>query len=269
MPSLHLQFGSHHGWPRHLRKDRAVSVIGPCFRADPLATFGRKDGAWRLLAGHGGEPCAASWFETRQADRRGRLTGPSIRIIFRSVSSAEGALMRRHAGGRGCGARARASQARAQEAPASPSAGTTPGCLQWLDAAGTKAGGSPPDKGSPWASPLVPPGSYGAGDRKAAMERRGARTHRSQACADCALDCQGCPRRKARPRWAPRGAPSPLLRVGAKSNARRKPGERRRTRRRSKNTGDGARPHPEEPAEGRCHRKSAIADLRSLNPISG
>jgi hypothetical protein len=39
--------------------------------------------------------------------------------------------------------------------PGQPSAGITTGCLQWLDAAGTKAGGSPPDKGSQKRHPLL------------------------------------------------------------------------------------------------------------------
>jgi len=39
--------------------------------------------------------------------------------------------------------------------PGQPSAGTMTGCLQWLDAAGTKAGGSPPDKGRQWRRPLL------------------------------------------------------------------------------------------------------------------
>src|SRR5664279_4590342 len=51
-----------------------------------------------------------------------------------------------------------------------PSAPTTRGRLHWLDAARTKAGESLPDRG-PRRAPFAP-GSYGPGDRKAAVERR-------------------------------------------------------------------------------------------------
>jgi len=51
-----------------------------------------------------------------------------------------------------------------------PSAPTTRGRLHWLDAARTKAGESLPDRG-PSRAPSAP-GSYGPGDRKAAVERR-------------------------------------------------------------------------------------------------
>jgi len=43
-------------------------------------------------------------------------------------------------------------------------------CLNWLDAARTKGGESGPDQGG--GSLPSAPGSYGPGDRKAAMERR-------------------------------------------------------------------------------------------------
>jgi hypothetical protein len=66
----------------------------------------------------------------------------------------------------------------------SPSVPTTRDCLEWLDAARTKAGESLPDRG-PSRAPFAP-GSYGPGDRKAAMERREARASR-----------QTRPRRKA------------------------------------------------------------------------
>jgi len=52
----------------------------------------------------------------------------------------------------------------------SPSAPTKRGCLEWLDAARMKGGESCPDRG-PTGAPSAP-GSYGPGDRKAAMERR-------------------------------------------------------------------------------------------------
>ena len=54
--------------------------------------------------------------------------------------------------------------------PGQPSAPTTWGRLNWLDAARTKAGESLPDRG-PSRAPSAS-GSYGPGDRKAAMERR-------------------------------------------------------------------------------------------------
>ena len=79
--------------------------------------------------------------------------------------------MRRRAGGRRCGARGREGTLLAPPGgPGQPSAPTTWGCLQWLDAARTKAGESLPDRG-PSRAPSAP-GSYGPGDRKAAMERR-------------------------------------------------------------------------------------------------
>src|SRR5664280_32347 len=56
----------------------------------------------------------------------------------------------------------------------SPSVPTKRDCLQWLDAARTKGGESCPDQGG--GSFPSAPGSYGPGDRKAAMERRSART---------------------------------------------------------------------------------------------
>jgi len=56
-----------------------------------------------------------------------------------------------------------ASQAARSGGPGQPSGPTTGACLQWLDAAETKGGGSCPDRG-PRRAPF-PPGSYGAGDR--------------------------------------------------------------------------------------------------------
>jgi hypothetical protein len=67
----------------------------------------------------------------------------------------------------------------------SPSVPTKRDCLKWLDAARTKAGESP-WIGLSQKPPGSAPGSYGPGDRKAAMERRGA----------CVLR-QGRARRKA------------------------------------------------------------------------
>ena len=54
--------------------------------------------------------------------------------------------------------------------PGPPSVPTTRDCPQGLHAARTKAGESLPDRG-PSRAPSAP-GSYGPGDRKAAMERR-------------------------------------------------------------------------------------------------
>ena len=100
-----------------------------------------------------------------------------------------------------------------------PSVGWTRRGRRWAKAC--RIGGPPR---APSAS-----GSYGPGDRKAAMERRAARTRR-----------QGCPRRKA---WidkdAPLGAPSPRITRGPKKCPAQAGRELRRTRRR-KNTGDGA-----------------------------
>ena len=55
--------------------------------------------------------------------------------------------------------------------PGSPSVPTTGDCLQWLDAARTKAGESLPDRVEPKAA-RVRARKHGPGDRKAAMERR-------------------------------------------------------------------------------------------------
>ena len=104
--------------------------------------------------------------------------------------------------------------------PGSPSVPTKRDCLEWLDAARTKGGESCPDQGG-GCLPSVP-GSYGPGDRKAAMERRSARVLR-----------QGRARRKA---WidedAPLGAPSPRYFVGGQESARASRERLRRTRRR-------------------------------------
>jgi hypothetical protein len=82
--------------------------------------------------------------------------------------------------------------------PGQPSAPTTWGCLARLHAARTKAGESLPDRVS--QKPLgSAPGSYGPGDRKAAMERREAPAFSKESAA----------RRKT---GAPLGAPSPLFR---------------------------------------------------------
>ena len=75
--------------------------------------------------------------------------------------------MRRHDSGAGCGARGQASQACTREAPAKPSAGTKTGCLQWLDAAGAKGGGSCPDEGTQEGP--APVRKHGAGDLKSRM----------------------------------------------------------------------------------------------------
>ena len=69
-----------------------------------------------------------------------------------------------------------------------------------LDAAETKAGGSPPDKGAAKGRPCVPPGSYGAGDLKSPRWSAAGR-------APFAKGARAS--QKARPRWAPCGAPSP------------------------------------------------------------
>jgi hypothetical protein len=86
--------------------------------------------------------------------------------------------MRRHAGGRRCGPRAAASQAPPGR-PGSPPAGTTAGCLQWLDEDGRRVGESRPDQ---WASRPVRARKCGSrkpvstaatpSGAKAAMERR-------------------------------------------------------------------------------------------------
>jgi hypothetical protein len=81
--------------------------------------------------------------------------------------------------------------------PGQPSAGITTGCPQGLDAAGTKAGGRPPDKGSPKGFPCVPPGSTAPGTEKPQVERRkAARPPSLQVCANCAgLFARGAARR--------------------------------------------------------------------------
>ncbi len=54
--------------------------------------------------------------------------------------------------------------------PGQPSAGIMTGCLRWLDAAGTKGGGSCPDRG-PGSGPVAP-GSTAPGTEIAAVARR-------------------------------------------------------------------------------------------------
>ena len=71
--------------------------------------------------------------------------------------------------------------------PGSPSVPTMRGCLEWLDAARTKAGESLPDRG-PRRAPSAP-GSYGPGDRKAAVERREAPALRKEARQDGKTRC--------------------------------------------------------------------------------
>ena len=71
--------------------------------------------------------------------------------------------MRRHASGIGCGARGRGLASTHPGGPGQPSGPTAGVCLRWLDAAGTKGGGSRLDGGP--ERPSFPPGSYGAGDR--------------------------------------------------------------------------------------------------------
>ena len=102
--------------------------------------------------------------------------------------------------------------------PGQPSGPTMGVCLQWLDAAGTKGGGSHPDGGPERLS--FPPGSYGAGDRKAAMERR-------EAPAFLATGA-----RQDGKTGAPLGAPFPRLR-GREQGKTADPGP-------LKNTGGGA-----------------------------
>jgi hypothetical protein len=110
--------------------------------------------------------------------------------------------------------------------PGQPSAGITTGCPQGLDAAGTKAGGSPPDKGCPKGAPCVPPGSYGAGDRKAAWwsagrrrALRGAARRGPPEAARRRGEASGCAVRRSTPSHFARGAkvtayPAPQ-RIGA------------------------------------------------------
>jgi hypothetical protein len=86
--------------------------------------------------------------------------------------------------------------------PGQPSAGIMTGCLQWLDAAGTKAGGSPPDKGRQKRHPLLSrPEATAPGTEIAAPERREA----TRLCA------KGARAERRGWRQAPLGAPAPSL----------------------------------------------------------
>jgi len=67
--------------------------------------------------------------------------------------------------------------------PGSPSVPTTRDCLEWLDAARTKAGESPPDRVEPKAA-RVRARKNGPGDRKAAMERREAPASFKRGCGN-------------------------------------------------------------------------------------
>src|ERR1019366_4226212 len=79
----------------------------------------------------------------------------------------------------------------------SPSVPTKRDCLQWLDAARTKGGESCPDQGG--GSFPSAPGSYGPGDRKAAMERRTARTLSQRVPAPQGVETQRMRRSALRP----------------------------------------------------------------------
>jgi hypothetical protein len=88
------------------------------------------------------------------------------------VSSTEGRISGRHAeDGTGCGARGRGLSPRTREASGPRPPPTTRGCLQWLDAVGTKAGESLPDRGARRA--LVPARkSRARGQKSPPPERR-------------------------------------------------------------------------------------------------
>jgi hypothetical protein len=115
--------------------------------------------------------------------------------------------MRRHAGGRGCGARA--GETNAPPPPGRPWVAVRPHYggppFGGLDAARTKAGESLPDRVSQ-KPPGSAPGSYGPGDRKAAMERREAPASFKRGCG-----------KTERP-GAPLGAPSPRFLWGEKKD---------------------------------------------------
>src|ERR1035437_11194779 len=74
------------------------------------------------------------------------------------------------AGGRGCGARGQASQACLREAPGSRPSLLRGTALRWAGR-GADEGGRKPTGSGPGSGPSAS-GSYGPGDRKAAMERR-------------------------------------------------------------------------------------------------
>ena len=88
--------------------------------------------------------------------------------------------------------------------PGSPSVPTTGDCLQWLDAARTKAGESLPDRASQ-KPPGSAPGSYGPGDRnRRDGAPRGARVVARRAPAKQAQTKDWCAARRSIPsRFAP------------------------------------------------------------------
>ena len=112
--------------------------------------------------------------------------------------------------------------------PGQPSAGITTGCLQWLDVAATKGGGSRPGRQGPQkALPGRAPGSTAPGTEKPQVERRTATR----------LLALGAARRKASGWWSRRSALHPLaLLVGAR-------GSLGKVRRRSARGSDRACPH--------------------------
>ena len=95
--------------------------------------------------------------------------------------------------------------------PGQPSAGIKTGCLQWLDAAGTKAGGSPPDKGRQVRRPLLSrPEATAPGTEKPRWSAAGRAPTAVKLAQTAHLIAKGArASQKARPRWAPCGAPSP------------------------------------------------------------
>jgi len=132
-----------------------------------------------------------------------------------------------------CGARGRARNPR-PGGPGQPSAGTRTGCLQWLDVAGTKEGGSPLDRGATKKLPEgSAPGSTAPGTEKPHVERRVASASIARRARRKAET--GSATRRSIPSHFSRGTTSPAPRGrGAK--------QRGPARGRPKSTGDGACP---------------------------
>jgi hypothetical protein len=148
---------------------------------------------------------------------------PSHRLVHRGASSG------RHAeDGTGCGARGRGLSPRAREALGCPSAPTMRGCLEWLDGRRRRrAKARPRLRPEARVQGLKSPQSE---RREAPLPDRKGRGDASQASRAIAPIAQEADRKAS----AFPGAPLPSLFLGAEKL------QLRRTRRRSKNTGDAA-----------------------------
>jgi hypothetical protein len=157
-----------------------------------------------MLTKRANKRCGSDARRRRYYDGPRRILGknstfaPHFSSTFPSPCSSEGVFRRRLA------RRSRVRRPRAglvtprSGGPGQPSAGTKTGCLEWLDVAGTKGGGSRPDQEG--EEPSVP---------RREARRQGQKPPRRSATGRARLQRKTRPRRKARTLRAPRGAPSP------------------------------------------------------------